>query len=193
MGAGKPSRGSNREGPSHDNGSNRYTDGCAFACINIRRSITGFCGRAELPFNRKHRSAPLLLRCSLASQSEEALCEQYRLIVGRKGPFPRGRSTDRSEAKKHLPRLLSSTAAGAFQIAPTQGVSRMTQEDVKGRRVGRQRKRALHLAGIVIDERADASASSKVQSTRKQRLLEGHAEFRAARIDRSDKRSRRDK
>jgi hypothetical protein len=61
----------------------------------------------------------------------------------------------------------------------------MTQDDTKGRRVGRQRKRALHLAGTVIDERADASANSKVQSTRKQRLLEGPAEFRADRVDRS--------
>jgi hypothetical protein len=61
----------------------------------------------------------------------------------------------------------------------------MTQDDTKGRRVGRQRKRALHLAGTVIDKRADASASSKVQSTRKQRLLEGPAEFRAGRVDRS--------
>ncbi len=68
----------------------------------------------------------------------------------------------------------------------------MTQEDVKGRRVGRQRKRALHLAGTAIDERADASASSKVQSTRKQRLLDGPEEFRADRVDRSDKRSRGD-
>jgi len=68
----------------------------------------------------------------------------------------------------------------------------MTQEDVKGRRVGRQRKRALHLAGAVIDERADASASSKVQSTRKQRLLDGPAEFRADRVDRSNKRARGD-
>jgi len=65
----------------------------------------------------------------------------------------------------------------------------MTKEDAKGRRVGRQRKRALHLAGTVIDERADASASSKVQSTRKQRLLEGPAEFRADRVDRSSQRS----
>ena len=66
----------------------------------------------------------------------------------------------------------------------------MTKEDAKRRRVSRHRKRALHLAGSAIDERADASASSKVQSTRKQRLLEGPAEFRADRVDRSDKRSR---
>jgi hypothetical protein len=68
----------------------------------------------------------------------------------------------------------------------------MTQEAAKGRRVGRQRKRARDLAGTVIDERADTSASSKVQSSRKQRLLEGPSEFRADRVDRSDKSSNGD-
>ncbi len=65
----------------------------------------------------------------------------------------------------------------------------MTNEDAKGRRIVRQRKRkrALHLAGTVLDDRADISASSKDQSTRKQRLLEGPAEFRAVRVDRSNK------
>lgn len=63
----------------------------------------------------------------------------------------------------------------------------MTKEGAKGRRVARQQNRALHLAGAVIDDRADSSASSKIQSTRKQRLLEGPAEFRTTRVDRSNK------
>lgn len=45
----------------------------------------------------------------------------------------------------------------------------MTKEGAKGRRVASQRKRALHLAGAVIDDRADNSASSKDQSIRQQR------------------------
>jgi hypothetical protein len=61
--------------------------------------------------------------------------------------------------------------------------------DARDRRVGRQRKRALHLAGTVLDGRADRSASSKDQSARKQRLLDGPAEFKAVRVDRSKKTS----
>jgi hypothetical protein len=63
----------------------------------------------------------------------------------------------------------------------------MTDDDAKDRRVGRQRKRALHLAGTVLDGKADRSASSKNQSARKQRLLDGPAEFTAVRVDRSKK------
>lgn len=63
----------------------------------------------------------------------------------------------------------------------------MTDDDAKVRRVGRERKRALHLAGTVLDRKADRSASSKDQSARKQRLLDGPAEFTAVRVDRSKK------
>lgn len=65
----------------------------------------------------------------------------------------------------------------------------MTKEDAKGRRVVRQRRRALRLAGAALDDRADSSASSKEQHVRKQRLLDGPAEFRAVRVDRSEKTS----
>jgi hypothetical protein len=61
----------------------------------------------------------------------------------------------------------------------------MTKEDAKGRRVVRQRRRALRLAGAALDDRADSSASSKEHQMRKQRLLDGPAEFRAVRVDRS--------
>jgi hypothetical protein len=60
-------------------------------------------------------------------------------------------------------------------------------DEAKGRRVGRERKRALHLAGTVLDGKADRPASSKDQSARKQRLLDGPAEFAAVRVDRSEK------
>lgn len=65
----------------------------------------------------------------------------------------------------------------------------MTKEDAKGRRVVRQRRRALRLAGAALDDRADSSANSKEHQVRKQRLLDGPAEFRAVRVDRSKKTS----
>jgi hypothetical protein len=65
----------------------------------------------------------------------------------------------------------------------------MTKEDAKGSRVLRQRKRAVHLAGAALDDRADGSASSKDQSTRKQHLLDGPTEFREVRVDRSNETS----
>jgi len=63
----------------------------------------------------------------------------------------------------------------------------MTDDDAKGRRVGRERKRALQLAGTVLDGKADRSVSSKDQSAGKQHLLDGPAEFTAVRVDRSKK------
>ena len=63
----------------------------------------------------------------------------------------------------------------------------MTKEDARGRQVVRQRKRALRLADAVLDDRAGSSASSRQHETRKQRLLDGPAEFRAVRVDRSKK------
>ena len=39
----------------------------------------------------------------------------------------------------------------------------------------------------LLDRKADRSASSKDQSARKQRLLDGPAEFTAVRVDRSKK------
>jgi hypothetical protein len=65
----------------------------------------------------------------------------------------------------------------------------MTNEDARGRRTGRQRRRALRLAGAVLDDRADTSASSQEHQMRKQRLLDGPAEFREVRVDRSEKTS----
>ena len=65
----------------------------------------------------------------------------------------------------------------------------MTNEDARGRRTGRQRRRALRLAGAVSDDRADSSASSQEHQMRKQRLLDGPAEFREVRVDRSEKTS----
>ena len=65
----------------------------------------------------------------------------------------------------------------------------MTNEDARGRRTGRQRRRALGLAGAVLDDRADGSASSQEHRMRKQRLLDGPAEFREVRVDRSEKTS----
>lgn len=53
----------------------------------------------------------------------------------------------------------------------------------------RQRKRAIHLASTVLDDRADSSADSNQRETRKQRLLDGPTEFRAVRVDRSGKKS----
>lgn len=89
--------------------------GAAIQPTRRTRTIKGE-RHGEGPATRQSRSqeagyqrTPLLLRCSLSSKSEEALHEQYRLIVGRKGPFPRGRSTHRGEVEKHLPRLLSFT------------------------------------------------------------------------------------
>lgn len=69
----------------------------------------------------------------------------------------------------------------------------MTKENPKGGRVARQRKRALHLAGAVLDDRTDSSASSTDQSKRKQRLLDGPSEFRTVRVDRSSGASSDDK
>jgi hypothetical protein len=71
--------------------------------------------------------------------------------------------------------------------SPTAGPCQMAIEDTSGRRVARQRKRALHLAGAAIDDRADSSANADDQAKRKRRLLEGPAEFRAVRVDRSTK------
>jgi hypothetical protein len=65
----------------------------------------------------------------------------------------------------------------------------MTKENARGGRVVRQRKRAIHLAGAVLDDRADSSASSRDQSTRKRRLLDGPKEFRTVRVDRSNETS----
>ena len=45
------------------------------------------------------------------------------------------------------------------------------------------------LAGAVLDDRADSSASSQEHQMRKQRLLDGPAEFREVRVDRSEKTS----
>lgn len=69
----------------------------------------------------------------------------------------------------------------------------MTKENPKGGRVLRQRKRALHMAGAVPDDRADSSASSNDQSKRKLRLLDGPTEFRTVRVDRSNGPSSDDK
>ena len=62
----------------------------------------------------------------------------------------------------------------------------MPNEDAQGRRMVRQRRRALRLAGAVLDDRADSSASSQQHQMRKQRLLDGPAEFRDVRVDRSE-------
>ena len=43
--------------------------------------------------------------------------------------------------------------------------------------------------GAVLDDRADISASSQEHQMRKQRLLDGPAEFREVRVDRSEKTS----
>src|ERR1700751_6063745 len=49
--------------------------------------------------------------------------------------------------------------------------------------VGGPRRRAVQLAGEVIDQHADASASSEEQESRKQKLLKGPSEFRDLRRD----------
>jgi hypothetical protein len=64
-------------------------------------------------------------------------------------------------------------------------VFEMAKEDADRRRVVGRRKRAAHLAGAAIDDSADTSASAIDQAMRKRRLLEGPAEFRDVRVDRS--------
>jgi hypothetical protein len=73
--------------------------------------------------------------------------------------------------------------------SPTARPCQMAIEEPSGRRVARQRKRALHLAGAAIDDRADSSANADDRAKRKRRLLEGPAEFRAVRVDRSTKKT----
>lgn len=63
----------------------------------------------------------------------------------------------------------------------------MTKENAGDRRVVRQRRRAIRLAGAALDEKADTTASSREHQVRKQRLLDGPAEFRGVRVDRSGK------
>jgi hypothetical protein len=64
----------------------------------------------------------------------------------------------------------------------------MAKEDA-GDRVFSRRKRAVDLAGAIIDDRADGFANANEQAKRKRRLLEGPEEFRAVRVDRSEKSS----
>lgn len=61
----------------------------------------------------------------------------------------------------------------------------MMSDDARDGRLVRKRRRALDLAATVLDGKADRSASSKDQSARKQRLLDGPAEFKEVRVDRS--------
>ena len=167
-------------------------DGRAFPRIDVRCDASGCRGGAELPCDRKHQRAPLLLRRGVSSKNEKASRDQYRLIIRRQGSIPCGRSPNRRKAEKYLPRLLSFTDRMSMfsdVCAPIQRANQMTKEGATGRRVARQRKRALQLAGAAIDDRADSSASSRDKSTRKQRLLQGPAEFRGVRVDRSNKTS----
>jgi hypothetical protein len=62
-----------------------------------------------------------------------------------------------------------------------------SKDDKTARRIHSQRKRAVHLAGAVIDHKADNRASADNQAIRKRRLVEGPAEFRTVRVDRSTK------
>jgi|SRR6185437_4929454 len=84
--------------------------GGALACVGNRcRYANRFRRGAELPCDRKHRRAALLLRRGLSPKNEEASRDQYRLIVRRQGPIPCGKSPNRRKAKEYLPRLLSFT------------------------------------------------------------------------------------
>jgi hypothetical protein len=63
------------------------------------------------------------------------------------------------------------------------------KDDTTARRIHSQRKRAVHLAGAAIDHKADNRASADDQAIRKRRLVEGPAEFRTVRVDRSTKKT----
>jgi len=169
-------------------GSNRHMDRGAFAGIGTGRiHASSFCRGAELPFDRKRQRAPLLLRCGIPSENREACRSQHGPVVTRQGSISRGRNPDRRKAEEYLPRLLSDTDRGVLLnvVLHSSEGHPMTKENAKGGRVVRQRTRAIHLAGPVLDDRADSSASSRDQSTRKRRLLDGPKEFRTVRVDRS--------
>lgn len=68
----------------------------------------------------------------------------------------------------------------------------MVKEEAGGRDFVRRRKRAAHLAGAAIDDKADSSANVHEQAERKRRLLEGPEEFRTVRVDRSTKKTSTD-
>jgi hypothetical protein len=62
---------------------------------------------------------------------------------------------------------------------------RPKREDVKRRRDTKQRAREL--AGAVIDEMTDATASADDQGTRRRRLIRGPEEFQSIRRDRPNR------
>ena len=166
-------------------------DGGAPSGIGTGRTcVSRFRRGTELPCDREHQCTPLLLRCGISTKNQETRRNRHCLVVRIRGPIPCGRGPDRRKAEEYLSRLLSFTIARACPItcAPIQRPNQMTKEDAGGRRVvRRQRRRALHLAGAALDDRADGSASSREHRVRKQRLLDGPAEFTAVRIDRSEK------
>ncbi|QOZ47604.1 hypothetical protein XH89_32030 [Bradyrhizobium sp. CCBAU 53340] len=77
--------------------------------------------------------------------------------------------------------------AARFQSRSVIQEIEMTKTGTSDHRILTQRARAAHLAGKVIDERADNSAKGDDQAMRRQRLIEGPSEFRAVRVDRSRK------
>lgn len=83
-------------------------DGSAPACIGMGRSCVGGVRHgAELPRDREHRCAPVLLRCGVSTKDRETRRKRQRRVGGIQGPVPCGRGPNRRKAEEYLPRLLS--------------------------------------------------------------------------------------